>query len=238
MNDFKNRPKSEMPREKLLHGGAGSLSDAELLALLLQTGTRGKDVFALAVELLNRCGGMAGIEKTGIDELLMVEGLSIAKAATIKAAVETGRRVIHANRAAMERISNSKDAFDLLQPLLGGQSKEIFMVILLDSRNHVLGIKRIGDGTVNAALIYPRELMELAIRASATGLILAHNHPSGGTVPSIEDKRLTLNILVLGELSNMALHDHIIVGHDGYFSFADQGLLASMRQQFLRALSV
>ncbi len=238
MSNFKNRPSGEMPREKLLRTGTRSLSDADLLAIILQTGTRGKDVLQLAIELLNMLGGISGIERTGIDELLKVDGLSIAKAAKLKAAVEIGRRAIFSDRAATNKISNSKEAFTMLEPLLKGLAKENFMVILLNSRNSVIDIKRVGEGTVNAALIYPRELMELAIRASATGIILAHNHPSGGTMPSIEDKRLTMNILVLGELSSMVLHDHIIIGNDGYFSFADQGILETLKQQFMHALSV
>jgi DNA repair protein RadC len=238
MNDFKNRPSEDMPREKLLASGAQSLSEAELISIILQTGTKGKDVFSLALELINVCGGVAGIERTGIDELINISGMSTAKATKLKAAVEIGRRAIYSSRAKKSRVNNSKDAFAILEPMLRSLPKENFMVILLNSKNDIIDIKRVGEGTVNAASIYPRELMELAIRASATGIILSHNHPSGGTAPSIEDKRLTMNILVLGELSNMVLHDHIIIGSDGYFSFADDGALALMKQQFLRALSV
>ncbi|MCL5277135.1 MAG: DNA repair protein RadC [Deltaproteobacteria bacterium] len=227
-----------MPREKLLGFGAQSLSETELLSIILQTGTKGKDVFALAVELINLCGGIAGIESVGIDELVRVGGMSTAKATKLKAAVEIGRRAIYASRALRRRIANSRDAFMLLEPVLRSLPKENFVVMLLNSRNDVVDIKKVGEGTVNAASIYPRELMELAIRSSATGIILSHNHPSGGTSPSTEDRRLTMNILVLGELANMVLHDHIIVGAEDYFSFADEGALASMKQQFLRAIAV
>ncbi len=238
MNNFKNRPAEDMPREKLLNSGAQLLSETELLSIILQTGTKGKDVFALALELINRCGGIAGIEKTGIDELVRIGGMSTVKATKLKAAVEIGRRAIYTSRAVKRRITNSKDAFIILEPMIRSLPKENFVVIFLNSRNDIIEIRRIGEGTVNAASMYPRELMELAIRSSATGIILSHNHPSGGTSPSIEDKRLTMNILVLGELSNMVLHDHIIIGAEDYFSFADDGALASMKQQFLRAIAV
>jgi DNA repair protein RadC len=236
MNNFKNRPDSEMPREKLLSSGVRSLSDAELLAVVLQTGTKGKDVVTLAMELLQVCGGFPGIEKSGIDELLKISGLSNAKVTKLKAAIEIGRRTIYSSRAAAQKVTNSQEAFLLLEPLMKNLAKENFTVILLNNQNDLIAIKRMGEGTVNAASIYPRELMEIAIRTSAAGIILSHNHPSGSIVPSHEDKRLTMNILVLGELSGMVLHDHIIIGGDGYYSFADDGILASMKQQFLRAI--
>ncbi len=238
MNDFKNRPSGDLPREKLMRSGAQSLSETELLSIILQTGTQGKDVFALAVEIINVCGGIAGIERVGIDELVKVGGMSTVKATKLKAAVEMGRRTIYADRRLRRRISNSHDAFMMLEPVLRSLPKENFIAMLLNSRNDVIDVRKVGEGTVNAASIYPRELMELAIRSSATGIILSHNHPSGSTSPSAEDRRLTMNILVLGELSNMVLHDHIIVGADGYFSFADDGALASLKQQFLRAIAV
>ncbi|MGB9734807.1 MAG: RadC family protein [bacterium] len=236
MSNFKNRPESEMPREKLLSSGVRALSDAELIAVILQTGTRGKDVIALSIELLNRCGGVGGIEKIGVDDLLKVHGLSKAKVAKLKAAIEMGRRGIYSNRLETQRITCSRDAFLLLEPLLNGLGKENFVVILLNNQNNLIVVKRIGEGTVNAASVYPRELIEIAIRSSATGIILSHNHPSGNTTPSIEDKKLTMNMLVIGDLSGIVLHDHIIIGNNGYFSFADEGILSSMRQQFLRAI--
>jgi DNA repair protein RadC len=236
MNNFKNRPASEMPRERLLSSGVHSLSDAELIAVILQTGIKGKDVIALSIELLNVCGGLPGIEKTGIDELLKISGLSNAKATKLKAAIEIGRRTIYSSRTAAQKVTNSREAFLLLEPLLKNLAKENFAVILLNNQNDLIAIKRIGEGTVNAASIYPRELMEIAIRTSAAGIILSHNHPSGSIVPSNEDKRLTMNMLALGELSGMVLHDHIIVGGDGYYSFADDGMLASMKQQFMHAI--
>ena len=225
-----------MPRERLLSSGARSLSDAELLAVILQTGTKGKDVMALSVEILTVCGGFPGIENTGVDELLHISGLSDAKITKLKAAVEIGRRTIYASRAAVQKITNSKDAYRILEPLLRNLAKENFTIMLLNNQNEITAVKRMGEGTVNAATIYPRELLEIGIRSSAAGIILSHNHPSGSIVPSIEDKRLTMNMVVLGELSGMILHDHIIIGGDGYYSFADDGLLASMKQQLLRAL--
>ncbi|MGC8900146.1 MAG: UPF0758 domain-containing protein, partial [bacterium] len=115
MSNFKNRPESEMPREKLLSSGVRALSDAELIAVILQTGTRGKDVIALSIELLNRCGGVGGIEKIGVDDLLKVHGLSKAKVAKLKAAIEMGRRGIYSNRLETQRITCSRDAFLLLE---------------------------------------------------------------------------------------------------------------------------
>jgi len=236
MNDFKKRPDSEMPREKLLSTGVHALSDAELVAVVLQTGTRGKDVIALSIELLNTCGGLAGIEKIGIDELLKIQGLSKAKATKLKASIEMGRRTIYSSRAEKQKILNSKDAFLLFEPLLKELGKENFMVMLLNNQNNLITIRRIGEGTVNSASVYPRELIEIAIRTSAAGIILSHNHPSGNITPSPADKRLTMNMLVLGDLSGIILHDHIIIGSNGYYSFADEGILSYMRQQFARAI--
>lgn len=238
MNDFKKRPETEMPREKLLSHGVHGLSDAELIAVVLQTGTKGKDVIALSIELLNICGGLAGIEKIGADELLKIQGLNKAKVTKLKASIEMGRRTIYSSRAETQKITNSRDAFSLLEPLLRGLGKENFMVMLLNNQNNLITIKHAGEGTVNAASVYPRELIEMAIRASATGIILSHNHPSGNTTPSAEDKRLTMNMLALGELSGLVLHDHIIIGNDGYYSFADEGVLTHMRQQFSRAIHI
>jgi len=238
MNNFKKRPVGEMPREKLLSSGAQSLSDAELLSILLQTGTKGKDVFALAIELLNMCGDISGIERIGIDEFLKVEGLNVAKITKLKAAVEIGRRVIYSNRITTQRVTNPKEAFTLLEPMLRGLSKESFIIILMNSSRNIIDIKKIGEGTVNAALIYPREVIELAIRTSASGIILAHNHPSGSITPSVEDKKFTMHMMVMGELSNTTLHDHIIIGAGEYFSFASEGILKTMKQQFTHIMAV
>ncbi len=231
MNNFRKRPLSEMPREKLLLSGANVLSDAELVAIILQTGTKGKDVYELAVELINTFNGISGIEKAGIDELWKVSGLNKAKISKLKASIEIGRRVLYSTRRVNNKITNSKNAYTLLEPILKGLSKESFMVILLNSRNDVIDIKRVGNGTVNAASVYPREIIELVIRSTATGIILSHNHPSGNINPSPEDKRLTMNMFVVCELSGIAFHDHIIIGNDGFFSFADGGMLLSMKQQ-------
>lgn len=236
MSDFKNRPNTELPREKLLYYGARALSDAELIAVVLQTGIKGKNVIELSIELLKRCGGLSGIENIGIDELLMIPGLSLAKVAKLKASIEMGRRSIYSNRLETKKIMNSNDAFSVLEPLLKGLGKENFVVMLLNSQRDLITIKRVGEGTINSASVYPRELIEIAIRASATGVILSHNHPSGNIFPSNEDKKLTTNMLVIGDLSGIILHDHIIIGNGGYFSFADEGILSFLRQQIVKAI--
>ncbi len=221
---LKNWPEEERPRERLLRHGADTLSDAQLLAIIIRNGEGGRTAIDLGRELLDRCGGLDGIAQAGIREICGVKGIGPAKAAEIKAAMEIGRR--H-QRPAMAGASfcSSQDVADYYRPRLKDARKETFHCALLDTKNRVLRNEVISMGTLTASLVHPRDTFKAAIRESAAAVIFIHNHPSGDTRPSQEDILLTRRLVQAGDLLGIRVLDHIIVGDGDHFSFRDSGLM-------------
>ena len=224
-------PDDEKPREKMLERGADALSNAELLAVIIGSGTKSANESLTAVELsqkiLRHFGGdltelcAASAEELYRDDNLL--GIGVAKACKIKAALELGRRA-HIPKKPLLKISSSQEAADYLMPDMKNLKQEEFVVLLLDSKNHLFKKERVTKGTVNASLVTPREVFAFAVRQHATGIIVAHNHPSGDPTPSQADKAVTKELIESGKVLNIPLLDHIIIGND-YFSFLEEGIL-------------
>ncbi|MDA8100403.1 MAG: DNA repair protein RadC [Nitrospiraceae bacterium] len=221
---LKDWPEGERPRERLLQQGAGELTDAQLLAIILRNGAGGRTAVDLGRELLDRFGGLSGIAQAGIAEICTVRGIGPAKAAEIKAAFEIGRRHQKPTMAGASFCS-SQEVADYYLPRLRDIKKEMFHCALLDSKNRVVRNEVVSVGTLTASLVHPRDTFKAAIRESAAAVIFVHNHPSGDVRPSQEDIQLTKRLVQAGDLLGIRVLDHIIVGDSGHFSFRDSGLL-------------
>lgn len=218
-------PITERPRERLLAKGADVLSDAQLLAILLRTGRRDFSAVQVAIELLDQVGGIGGLAKSGVEELCTIQGVGIAKAAQLKAAVELGRRSIAAPLSTGTRVSSSADLFKHFHPMIRDVKHEIFKVVLLDAKNTVVKEATVSEGSLTLSVVHPREVFALAVRESAAGVIFLHNHPSGDPAPSTEDRQLTNRLVAAGKLLGIRVLDHLIIGDGRYVSFADEGWL-------------
>ncbi len=205
-------PAEERPRERLLRYGAQVLSDAELLAVLLGTGTQGQSVLELSRELIKP--GWAQLSRRTPAELMQVRGLGAAKATTLSAALEVGHRV---ERGTMVRIASPQDAVRLVSDLRDRDQEE-FRVILLNTKGLVLGIETVFRGGLDRVEVFPREVFRSAVARSAASIVVAHNHPSGDPAPSRQDRALTRRLEACGELMGIELLDHVIVGRSGHTS--------------------
>lgn len=218
-------PEEDRPREKLLKYGAHTLSNAELLAILIRTGIEGSSAVDLGRELLRKFKTLRALSACDPAELRQIKGLSTAKIAQIKAAVELGRRMMSEERALEGPIRSSADVADYLAPLLRDLKHEVFKVVLLDRRNSVLDVGDVDEGDVAATQPSIRKIMLRAAQAYASGLIAVHNHPSGDPTPSEQDKVLTRDLVIAGRAMDIRVFDHLILGDGRYFSFADEGLM-------------
>jgi len=220
-----NWPEEDRPREKLLEYGAHTLSNAELLAILIRTGVKGSSAVDLGRELLRRFKTLRAISGCDPAEMHKIKGLSTAKVAQIKAAVELGRRMMSEERALEGPIRSSTDVAEYLMPLLRDLKHEVFKVVLLDQRNSVLDVVDIDEGDVARTHPSIRKIMLRTAQAYAAAIIAVHNHPSGDPTPSEQDKLLTRDLVIAGRAMEIRVFDHLIVGDGRYFSFADEGLI-------------
>ncbi len=218
-------PETERPRERLLAKGPDALSDAHLLAILLRTGRPNSSAVEVAIELLDRLGGVGGLARCGVDELRTTQGIGPAKAAQLKAAVELGRRSMAVPLTTGVRISSSADLFKHFHPRLRDLKHEVFKVVLLDAKNAVLKETTVSEGSLTLSIVHPREVFAPAVREAAAGILLLHNHPSGDPTPSSEDRHLTDRLVAVGQLLGIRVLDHLIIGDGRYVSFSDQGWL-------------
>lgn len=224
-NGIAHWPQTERPRERLLAKGPEALSDANLLAILLRTGRRDASAVQVALELLDRMGGLGGLAACGTDELCTIPGIGPAKAAQLKAALALGRRSLAAPLSTGTRISSSADLYKHFHPLLREVKHELFKVVLLDAKNIVIREVTVSEGSLTLSIVHPREVFALAVRESAAAVILLHNHPSGDPTPSGEDRQLTSRLVEAGRLLGIRVVDHVILGDGRYVSFADEGWL-------------
>ena len=217
---------ADRPREKLMELGSHSLSEAELLAILMRIGTKNKSALDVARELLaNHNNSLAAISKLSVHEIMKIKGIGKAKAVTITAALELGRRRMTENAQKKSQIASSADAYDLLHPRLRDLTQEAFWIILLDRRSKVIALEEIHVGGMSAMVVDPKIIFQKALERKASAIILSHNHPSGAPSPSIEDIRLTEKINAAGNFIDINILDHIIIGEGTYYSFADEGKL-------------
>lgn len=221
IHDF---PLGERPRERLKHYGASALSNAELLAILLRVGSPGENVVALGTRLLKEFGGLSGLATAGFGDLAKVKGIGTAKTAQLKAALELGRRLLLSSPDARPQITSPNDAANLLMLDMGTLEQENLRTILLDTKNRVLASPTIYVGNVNSSIIRVSEIFREAIRANATALIVAHNHPSGDPTPSPEDVQVTHSIVEAGNLLGIEVLDHLVIGHQRFVSLKERGL--------------
>ena len=221
---IRDLPAGERPRERLQHYGPGALSTAELLAIILRTGVKGLNVVDLAQGLLARYSGLGGLARASFAELCAEHGLSVAKVAQLKAALELGRRLLVAAPDERPQVRSPADAANLLMIEMALLEQEHLRVILLDSKNRVVDTPTVYVGSLNLSVVRVGELFREAIRANCAAIIVAHNHPSGDPTPSPEDVRITELIVQAGELLGIEVLDHLVIGQQRYVSLKERGL--------------
>jgi len=218
-------PISERPREKLLQHGASSLSDAELLAIFIRTGTTGRTAVDIARELLTRFGSLRGLLKAEYGDLEQIAGLGPAKCAQLKAVLELGQRYLGESIQIGDPIGDPESVRRYLSARLRDLPYEVFCCLYLDNRHRVLAFEQLFRGTINGAAVYPREVVKQALSRNAAAVILVHNHPSGVAEPSRADEQLTRRIQEALDLVDIRVLDHLVVGDGQMTSFCERGLL-------------
>ncbi len=225
---IKEWPEDERPRERLLRFGANSLSTAQLLAIILRTGSRDKSALELARELLVHFSSIKDIEDTCEAEFSKIKGMGSVKIAQIKAAFELGRRLLQdvADKTSQApSFKNSNDVYDYYRPMFYGMKKEKFLCVMLDAKNRVFKEMVVSDGSLTSSLVHPREVFRYAIKEAAASVLLVHNHPSGDPNPSRDDIEITERLSKTGRIVGINVLDHIIISDRKYLSLKDKGYL-------------
>lgn len=222
---IKDWDENDRPREKFINKGPSYLTDSELLAIIINTGTKSNSAIDIAKQILHDFGGLSNLVKSDFNFLKQIKGLGNAKAVKLAAAFEIGRRIKSESLNSGDKITDSSRVADYFKERLADELVEKFYVVLLNNSNKIIRYKEISSGILNATLVHPREVFKPAIAESAAKIILLHNHPSGNASPSNEDKKITTQLISAGKILNIFVIDHIIVAGDSYFSFADNGLM-------------
>lgn len=223
---IKNWSEDDRPREKLLNKGKDALSDAELVAILIGSGSRNESAVDLCKRILSSTeNNLSALGKLSIKQLMEFKGIGEAKAITIIAALELGRRRRGEEALQLKKIESSHSVFELMQPIIGELPHEEFWIVYLNNSNKVIHKNQLSKGGITGTLVDVRLVMKTAIEVGATGLILAHNHPSGTLKPSEADKQITKKLKNAAESLDIKVLDHLIVTEKAYFSFADEGHL-------------
>jgi DNA repair protein RadC len=222
---LKDLPQEARPREKLLSRGPAALSDAELLALLLRSGIRGKNVLQLAQEVVDRFGGVAGLLHMPAEALKTVKGLGPAKRAELVAVLELARRALVQQLTQKPLFNTPQAVRDYLQLQLGGLHHEVFAVLFLDSQHRLIALEEMFRGTLTQTSVYPREVVKQALTLNASSVVLAHNHPSGTAQPSRADEALTHTLKAALALVDVRVLDHFVVTASQAVSMAELGLV-------------
>ena len=217
---IKDIPPENRPRERLEKNGVHVLSDAELLAIIFKTGNKEENAIVMSDRLITKYG-LGKLNELSLKELQEIKGIGPAKSMQIKALFEFNKRYSLAKRDG-EPIKSARDVFEYASQRLITNQQETFMILLLDSKNRIVKDEVISIGTLNASIIHPREVFKSAIRESANSIILVHNHPSGDPEPSVEDEQITKKLFEAGELLNIKILDHVIVGKDKFWSFKER----------------
>jgi len=222
---LKEIPEAERPREKLMQRGEESLSEAELLAIVLGAGTPNESALQLAQRILKEAGSLKSLSSFSVHELQNFHGVGPARATQLKAALELSRRFAGSLGKSMPRFSNSRTVYEQMQEMFRGKQQEQFWVIALDAKNRPLVKTCVFKGSLMQSLAHPREIFQVAIKNSAAAIILIHNHPSGDPEPSLEDRKVTQQLANAGSLLGIPVLDHLIIGNGSYYSFKDAGTL-------------
>ena len=217
----------DRPREKMLLRGKAALTDAELIAILLRSGNHHESAVELAQRLLSKTGNsLPALSRMTYKELCDFKGIGEAKALSVIAALELGNRRRLSDAGTKKRISSSNDAFQILAPLLSDSPYEEFWVLLLNRANQVISYKCVSEGGLSGTVADPKKIFKLALEHYAAAVILCHNHPSGNLIPSEQDKNLTEKMSMAGKFLEIQVLDHLIIGINNYYSFADSGILS------------
>ncbi|KNF09462.1 hypothetical protein CLPU_3c02410 [Gottschalkia purinilytica] len=223
---MKSLPEEERPREKLYKYGVKSLSNPELLSIIIRTGSKEYS----AIELSNRLlsidkQGISFLSDSSIEEITKVKGIGKCKAAQILAAIELGKRVLISSSIDQKKITSPLDVVNFLITDMQHLKKEYFKVIMLDTKNKIIGIDDVSVGSLNSSIVHPREVFKEAVKRSSASMILTHNHPSGDPSPSKEDINVTKRLLECGQILGISILDHIVIGKNTYFSFREENIL-------------
>lgn len=221
----KDWPESERPRERLLNNGPDALSDAQLLAIILRTGSGKTNVLELSISLLEKFRSLKNIDEASVPELSETDGLGIAKIAQIKAAFEIGKRMMADPKDNKPVLNSSSAVYSCLGPMLRHLKKEKFICLMLDAKNRLLREYCVSEGTLTNSMMHPREAFKEAIKESAASVIFVHNHPSGDPTPSKEDVAVTERLKSTGNIVGINVLDHVIIGDGKYVSLKEQGLM-------------
>ena len=223
---IRNWPRDDRPREKLLRKGPGALTNSELLAILLRTGVAGTSAIDLARQIVEKFGNFRNMSHTDMREWKEIKGLGPAKLAQIMAALEIGRRFREDEALIVKhKIASARDIIEIILPQMRDLKTEVSKVVYLNSDNRIIDISDAALGTVNHAMPIIREIFHSALQKYAAAIICIHNHPSGNTTPSPEDKTFTMELTAAGKLMGIKVLDHIIIGGDTFYSFADDEML-------------
>ncbi len=226
---IKELPAHDRPRERLYYQGPAALKEEELVAIILRTGTRDRSVLDLARDLLRRYGGLGGLARVGASELRSFNGLGMAKAVELQAALEMGRRLAGLHPEARPYVRSPADLANLLIPEMAYLEQEHLRVVLLNTKNQVLAAPEVYVGSLNTSVVRVAELFREAIRQNAAALIIVHNHPSGDPTPSPEDVQVTRQVVEAGRLLDIEVLDHLVIGQQRYVSLKERGLGFSTR---------
>lgn len=220
-------PEDERPRERLIKYGSSTMSDAHLLGILIGSGDRRskKNAVDLSRDLLSAFGNLENLDQATVTEMCQIKGIGAAKAAQIKAALEVGKRMASKPTGVKIKLKSSQAFVEQFSPFLKHLKKEIVKIVLLDPKLQLIKDLTISEGSLNASIVHPREVMIPAIRESAASFALIHNHPSGDPTPSQKDFEVTHRLNQTGKIIGIHMVDHIIIGGNGFFSFADERLL-------------
>ena len=219
-----NWSEDDRPREKLMLKGKIALSDAELIAILIGSGSRNESAVALSKRILSSVDSLNGLGKMSVSQLTNFKGIGEAKAITIIAALELGRRRRAEDAVDLVKVTSSKKVFEMMQPIIGELTHEEFWVLFLNNSNKIISKSQLSKGGITGTIVDARLVFKLALETGATGLILCHNHPSGNLQPSEADKEITKKLKLAGESLDVKVLDHLIITETKYYSFVDEGI--------------
>jgi DNA repair protein radc len=218
-------PENERPRERLFRYGVGALSNSELLAIILRSGSKKENILNLSSRIIKKNGGLNGLLNSSLDDFMKVHGIGRAKAAQLVALIELSKRFRSYKDGDEYKISSPKDAVELVMEEMRSLKQEYLKVIMLNTKNVVIFIRDVSIGSLNSSIVHPREVFCDAIKKSSASIVICHNHPSGDPTPSNEDINITHRLKECGKLLGIDLLDHLIIGNGKYISLKEKGIL-------------
>lgn len=213
--------KEDRPRERLVKLGVSSLSNKELLSIILKNGIKNRSVYELANEILGKLNYIGNLKEFELNSLLEIKGIGMAKACEVLSAIELGKRIYLQDNNTKEKIVSSKSVYEIMKYHLTDKKQECFYCLYLNNKNQILERKLLFMGTVNRSIVHPREVFKYAYLSSASSIICVHNHPSNDVRPSLEDINFTKALIEIGKIQTIPILDHVIIGNDCYYSMAD-----------------